>query len=265
MPSPSDDPYGAIAEWYDVEHNTHTDDLECYLSLISGTHEGPARLLEVGSGTGRIQAALALAGHHVTGVEPSAAMRARADLRCASLPQRVARRIRTLAGSATRLPLADDETFNVALFGLNTFAHLLARDERLLALTLARRHLVPGGALILDLDLSGPQRLCAAAGHVLWQGTWPIEPTGSELSHFVAAMPDGSPGTLRVLHFYDVSAPGGGVHRTTAAMSLALLGHGEMELALEAAGFESVAVYGSHDLTGFEEGSARALYVARAP
>jgi predicted RNA binding protein YcfA (HicA-like mRNA interferase family) len=48
-------------------------------------------------------------------------------------------------------------------------------------------------------------------------------------------------------------------------MSLALLGHGEMELALEAAGFESVAVYGSHDLTGFEEGSARALYVARAP
>jgi SAM-dependent methyltransferase len=264
MPSPSDDPYGAIAEWYDVEHNTHTDDLECYLSLISGMHERPARLLEIGSGTGRIQAALALAGHHVTGVEPSAAMRARADLRCASLPQRVARRIRTLAGSATRLPLADDETFNVALFGLNTFAHLLARDERLLALTLAREHLVPGGALILDLDLSGPRRLCAAAGHVLWQGTWPIEPAGSELSHFVAAMPDGSPGTLRVMHFYDVSAPGG-VHRTTAAMSLALLGHGEMELALEAAGFESVAVYGSHDLTGFEEGSARALYVARAP
>src|SRR5258706_7524735 len=265
MPSPSDDPYGAIAEWYDVEHNTHTDDLECYLSLIAGMHEGPARLLEIGSGTGRIQAALALAGHYVTGVEPSTAMRARAHLRCASLPQRVARRIRTLDGSATHLPLADDETFDVALFGLNTFAHLLARDERQLALKLARKHLMPGGALILDLDLSGPRRLRAAAGHVLWQGTWPIEPTGSELSHFVAAMPDGSPGTLRVVHFYDVSVPGGGVHRTTAAMSLALLGHGEMELALEAAGFESVAVYGSHDLTGFEERSARALYVARAP
>ncbi|HZC76522.1 MAG TPA: class I SAM-dependent methyltransferase, partial [Ktedonobacterales bacterium] len=146
MHGPSDDPYGAIAEWYDIEHNAHTDDLECYLSLISGMHEGPARLLEIGSGTGRIQAALALAGHHVTGVEPSTAMRARADLRCASLPQRVARRIRTLAGSATRLPLADDETFDVVLFGLNTFAHLLARDERQVALTLARKHLAPGGA-----------------------------------------------------------------------------------------------------------------------
>src|SRR5258705_1003849 len=196
MPSPSDDPYGAIAEWYDVEHNTHTDDLECYLSLISGTHEGPARLLEVGSGTGRIQAALALAGHHVTGVEPSAAMRARADLRCASLPQRVARRIRTLDGSATRLPLADDETFDVALFGLNTFAHLLARDERQLALTLARKHLMPGGALILDLDLSGPRRLRAAAGHVLWQGTWAIEPAGREFSPFPAVLSDRYPLTM---------------------------------------------------------------------
>src|SRR5260370_31265499 len=199
MPSPSDDPYGGIGECDDVEHNTHTDDLEYYLSLISGMHEGPARLLEIGSGTGRIQAALALAGHHVTRVEPSAAMRARADLRCASLPQRVARRIRTLAGSATRLPLADDQTFTIALFRLNTFAHLLARDERLPALTLARKHLVPGGALILDLDLSGPRRLRAAAGHVLWQGRGPIQPTGSELGHFVAALRDGPPRTLPAL------------------------------------------------------------------
>jgi hypothetical protein len=67
------------------------------------------------------------------------------------------------------------------------------------------------------------------------------------------------------MHFYDVSAPRGSVHRTAASMSLALVGNGEMDLALEVAGFESVAVYGSYDLTRFEEGSPRALYVARAP
>lgn len=256
------DPYARIAAWYDLEHDTLTSDVACYAALIvplAGIH---ARVLEVGSGTGRTLAALAMAGFHVAGIEPSETMRDRCARRLDQLPERVARRVTIVAGSAVNPSLAADERFDVVLYGLNTFAHLTTARERQQALHVARQHLTPDGRLLLDLDIEGVLRLRRALGHLWWQGTWPL-PDGGEVSHFLAAQEDEQPRTLRLQHFYDLTDSAGTLRRVTASMRLAMLQHGQVERALIRAGFAVDTVYGTYDLTPYGTGAPRALFVAR--
>jgi SAM-dependent methyltransferase len=257
------DAYADIAAWYDVEHDHVTEDLECYQELLGMHVAARASVLEIGSGTGRIAAALAAAGYSVTGVEPSEAMRAASMKRLASLPERVARRVRVVSGTATRLELDSAEPFDAALFGLNTFAHLTTLAERQQALAALAARLRHGGIVLLDLDLAGPRRMAETAGQVWWQGTWPVGESDASLTHFVVGEPSGAPGIVRLTHFYDIHEQGGPVRRTTTTMTLAILTRGEIELGLLHAGFALAEVYGSHDLAPFEESSSRLIVVAR--
>lgn len=272
----ADDPYGAIARWYDLEHDAITEDIECYTSLIEAPASGRAEVLEIGSGTGRIAVALAVAGHQVTGIEPSKAMRERCAQRVAKLPERVARRVRVVDGTATAPTLGDAERFDVALVGLNSFAHLTTAGERQQALAVIHGHVRPNGLLLIDLDLPGPRRLLETAGQMWWQGTWdyvdetprganatPATSTREQVSHFMAGSPGPDMETVRATHFYDVHAPGGSVRRTIAPMTLALLSRGEVALALHHAGFSVETLYGTYDLSPYDELSPRALFVAR--
>lgn len=272
----TEDPYAAIARWYDLEHDAITEDIECYTSLIEAPASGRAEVLEIGSGTGRIAAALAVAGHQVTGIEPSAAMRERCTRRLAKLPERVARRVRSVDGTAARPGLGDAERFDVALVGLNSFAHLTTAEERQQGLTTIHARLRPNGLLLIDLDVTGPRRLLETTGQMWWQGTWDYtdetptsdhaaQPTATreQVSHFIAGSPGPDVGTVRATHFYDLHAPGGSVRRTIAPMTLALLSRGEVALALHHAGFRVEALYGTYELAPYDDLSPRALFVAR--
>ena len=154
---PEVDPYTALADWYDIEHDAITEDIEFFAQQIAGLGVARPRVLEVGSGTGRIAAGLALAGYEVVGIEPSAAMRARCLARLAALPERVARRMTVLDGDARLLILPPDARFDAALYGLDTFAHLLTAGERDIALRAAHERLRPDGKLLIDLDPLGPR------------------------------------------------------------------------------------------------------------
>ena len=257
------DPYERIAAWYDLEHDAYQDDAECYVSLVEADAGPQARVLEVGSGTGRLAVAFALAGHAVAAVEPSSAMSARAAARLRQLPEKVARRVRLATGSASDLGLAPAERFDAALMGQNLLAHLLTAEERQRALDAVANHLRPGGQLLLDLDLAGPQRLLQSASRLWWQGTWPLRDGRGEVTHLVKAAPSHDAHILQLVHFYDVSATDGTVTRTSARMSLALLSAGEVELALRHAGFAIKATYGDYGCAPYEAGSERAIFDAR--
>ena len=262
------DAYAQIAEWYDVEHDPITEDIECCNELIEEYADlagSRGRVLEIGSGTGRVAAGLALAGHTVTGIEPSEAMRARAAKRLAALPERVASRIHLRPGSATALGAAADEHFDTVIFSLNTFAHLTSSEERGQALSACLERLRPAGQIILDLDLAGPRRLAESVGHLWWQGTWPVAESALLVSHLVVATPPMEPGIVTIRHFYDAHEQGGALRRTTTVMSLALLSRGEVELALRLAGFEGVVVYGSYELAPYDDATAHAIITARRP
>jgi SAM-dependent methyltransferase len=166
MTGEADDPYRHIAQWYDLEHDALTDDVECYTALIREHAPPRARVLELGAGTGRVAAALALAGWQVTGVEPSAAMLARGSLRVQTLPERVSRRIRLLRGTAGEPGLDPAERFDVALFGLNVLAHLLTLEARHAALTAARAHLAgPSASCSIRARYGGRARGRCQATH----------------------------------------------------------------------------------------------------
>jgi SAM-dependent methyltransferase len=220
-------------------------------------------VLEVGSGTGRLAVAFALAGHVVTAVEPSSAMSDRAAERLRQLPEKVARRIHLVSGSADDLGLAETERFDVALLGQNLLAHLLTPEERRRALASVASVLLPGGQLILDLDLAGPQWLARSAPRLWRQGTWRLRNRQGEVTHFVTAEPSRDAQIVHLVHYYDVSGPDGAVARTTARMSLAILSAGEVQLALQRAGFTITAVYGDYARAPYEAGAERAIFDTR--
>jgi SAM-dependent methyltransferase len=263
--SPDADPYASIAGWYDLEHDALTDDIALLHELIAERVPARARVLEVGAGTGRIAAGLAMTGMEVTAVEPSTAMRERAAKRLSALPDRVGRRVRLVAGSASDLGIATDERFDAVVLGLGTFAHLTSLRERLEALERARRHLRDNGQLVLDLDLAGLRRLAETAGQLWHQGTWPLPdsgPTSRFVSHFVAAGPLSEGALVPLAHFYDVYDQGGDVTRTLSQMTLAVLSRGEVELSLMHAGYTVEAVFGGYAQEPYEEGASRAIFVA---
>ena len=258
------DDYASIATWYDLEHDRVTEDIECLQEIIADANLRNPTILEIGSGTGRVLARLAAAGHSVTGVEPSEAMRQRCATRLASLPERVARRVRVFAGDAEHLPFGDEERFDLGIFSLNTFAHLLTRQARSHALTELAERLNPGGLLVIDLDILGTRRLAESPGHFWWQGTWSLpENSTALLSHFVVAAPLSTPGMVEVTHMYDLHEQGGEVRRSLSTMSLALVSKGEIEVVLEHAGFTVIEVYGGYDLAPWDDASARAIFTAR--
>jgi len=57
---PEVDPYTALADWYDIEHDAITEDIEFFAQQIAALGTARPRILEIGSGTGRIAAGLAL-------------------------------------------------------------------------------------------------------------------------------------------------------------------------------------------------------------
>jgi SAM-dependent methyltransferase len=263
--SPDADPYAAIAAWYDLEHNALTDDIALLHEVIAERAPSRARVLEIGAGTGRIAAGLAMTGMEVTAVEPSAAMRARAAKRLAALPERVGRRVRLVEGSAANLGITAEERFDAVVFGLGTFAHLTSLPERLDALARAKSHLRANGRLVLDLDLAGLRRLAETPGQLWHQGTWALPASGTAqryVSHFVSAGPVREGALVPLTHFYDVYDQGGEVARTVSQMTLALLSRGEVELALLHADYAVDAVYGGYAQEPYEEGASRAILVA---
>lgn len=255
------DPYAEIAAWYDLEHDSFTADIEALSELLAGGRERLA-ILEIGAGSGRLMAALAGAGHSVTGVEPSAAMRARGGRRQATLPERVARRMRFVEGTAAAPGLAEPELFDVALLGLGTYGHLTTAAEREVALRQLYSHLKPDGLLILDVDIAGPRRLLETAGQIWRQGSWRAD-GGRIVTHWIVGAPGEQPGTVEVTHLYDAHTQGGPIHRTLTTMPLALLSRGEVELAIRHAGFRDTTIYGNYDLAPADDQSPRALATAR--
>jgi SAM-dependent methyltransferase len=257
----TDDPYAALAEWYDLEHDAITEDIEFFAHEIAALGIARPRILEIGSGTGRIAAGLALAGYEVMGVEPSAAMRTRNQARLAALPERVARRISVIEGDARLLTLPSEARFDAALYGLDTFAHLLTSGARNAALLSDHGRLRPGGKLFIDLDPLGPRRLAERIGRDWLQGEWRDQRSGRTLKHTLRATLVHE-GVVTIQNTLAVTEPDGTIAETSTELHLALLSREEVGFAISAAGFTLEATYGGYDGLETAPDAPRLLFVA---
>jgi SAM-dependent methyltransferase len=106
-------------------------------------------VLELAVGTGRIAWPLADAGLRVVGIDLSAAMLERAARQGAGRPAAVRERVTLHQADMASFALA--ETFPLATIPYSAFQHLLIPERQRAALACTRRHLVPGGHLVVDV------------------------------------------------------------------------------------------------------------------
>jgi len=251
-----DDPYAALARFYDRAVGADGPDLAFYLALARRTG-GP--VLEIGAGTGRVAVPLARAGYEVIAVEPSAAMRAEGEARAVAAGVAltwVAERAELLAPSQRRYALV--------LCALDTFLHFGDGPAQRAVLDRVRDLLLPDGLLVLDLP--------ALAAWWDWQpGVRPLEllscerdpATGQTVAHYTTFTVDPASQTRHVTQVFEETAPDGTSRKWFAHYPLRFVGRYELEFLLAQSGFALDALYGDYDLGALDAESERMIVLAR--
>jgi SAM-dependent methyltransferase len=135
--------YDMLAEIYDSAIPDPAGFADYYRAACGAGHD----VLYVGCGTGRLLAALAVAGNRCVGVDPSAGMLARATARMREAG--LADRVRLMQADAAQLRL--DQQFDRVVFGGGAFEYLLSTRAQVAALRNLTSLLASGGSLHLDL------------------------------------------------------------------------------------------------------------------
>jgi ubiquinone/menaquinone biosynthesis C-methylase UbiE len=253
-----EDPFSIYARFYDVDYAGMDEDLPV-IQQFAARCGSP--ILEVACGTGRVLLPLARKGYRVTGVDVSSAMldRARAKVAAEGLGDHA-----DLVKQDMR-DLDLDSRFNLALVVSNSFLHMLTMDDQLAALDCIRRHLEPGGLLLLDLFNPDLSKLLDFQGRVTLEKVVAEPETGHTLMKFHTQTADLGQQIIDVSFILDEVDGKGHVQRTLFPFSLRYLFRGELELLLRCAGFEVEAIYGSYDLDEYAADSERMIAVARRP
>ncbi len=244
------------ARFYDAEYGDDLDDLALYMGF-AGRTGGP--ILELACGTGRLLLPLAEAGYDVTGVDISAEMlrRAREKAEKAKLLGRV-----TLIHGDVRT-FESPRKHAMAFVAVSSFMVFTDNEAILDALGNIRRHLRPGGLLIIDLFNPDPRLLLDGDGRMILQKEW-REEDGTLVQKFVIRRTDFATQIQRIEFVYDLVHPNGRLERFVHPVTLRYLWRNEGELLLEEAGFAVEAVYGSYELDPYEDGSPSLIFVARS-
>jgi len=248
--------YDPIADFYDLEYQDFRDDLPVYLEWAARTG-GP--VLDVGCGTGRVAFALAQAGFQVTGIDESAEMLARARRRILS-DRLVASRVRLLDVPAQSF--RDEHQYRLAILAINTFGHFLRRRDQSEVLHNLRRHLAPGGILIVDMTPPDLMALSQGAPSLFlhWEKYDPSKKRTVQkwLTYQVDQV-------AQIQHYtinYDSIEADGLVRRTSVTMPVRYTFRYEAELLLEEAGFSIKNLYGSYQLDSYDTTDERMIFVA---
>jgi SAM-dependent methyltransferase len=114
-------------------------------------------ILELGCGTGRITMALAEAGKRVTGLDLSERMLERAVKKRAALRVEARERVHLVQGDMVKFDLG--EKFRLIIIPFRPFQHLLEVQQQMDCLDSVRKHLAPGGRLILDVFQTDAERM----------------------------------------------------------------------------------------------------------
>src|SRR5438477_6914997 len=117
-------------------------------------------ILELGCGTGRITVPIAQDGHHIVGLDRSAAMLERAERRA----RRADVEVRWVEGDMRAFSF--NEAFALVFVALNSFL-MLDPDDRWACLARVREHMAPRGRVAIDVFQPDPQIVVGLDGGVV--------------------------------------------------------------------------------------------------
>lgn len=248
------DPYANDAAFYDAIHGDFREDVELWLSF-AGRTDRP--VLEVGCGSGRIAVELALAGHRVTGVDPSSAMLA------------IAKRKASAAGMSVEFVegLVLEQSFPRDYFGLvlvplDVFLYCTDGEEQRETLEVLRDALTFNGQLVMDLP--GPAQGLDPDSSAVQVLAYTGETEDGERFDCWHLHDDDLATQTRMLRItYETVGADGIVRRQVSEHNLRYVYRFEVEYLLHLAGLVLVDVYGDYDLGPLTNDSERMIVVAR--
>jgi SAM-dependent methyltransferase len=249
-------PYDQLAWLYDLVHANVRDDIPLYLALAAETG-GP--VLELGCGSGRTLVPLAEAGYEVVGLDNSEAMLERARTRLEASP----------AAGHARLVHADMSDFDLGVtFPLitvpfHTWMHLTTRQAQLAALACIRRHLRPGGRLVIHLPAPATIVEAEHDGALVLENNLNDPETGETVLQFSSTQLDEELQLYYVTWVYDRIAADGTVRRLVVPMTLHYLFPHQADLLLRRSGLDVVAMWGNYDRSPYTGESDHLIIVAR--
>jgi len=252
--------YDLIAHYYDLTHDSLTEDVAYVLALA---REAGGPVLELGCGSGRLLLPLTRAGFSVTGVDNSAAMLERARTRFAPEETAVRQRLTLLHGDMAALSLPGGPTFGLAIIPYNTLLHLDS-DQTAAALRGIGRVLRENGRLFIDLI--NPLAIANTPNDqaVTLEAVFTDPANGHTVLQLAANRLDEAEQTLHITWIYDASPPAGGpIQRTIAQAAYHYLYPHQLELLLHEAGFRLHNLSGGYGGQPFDEESERFLLVAQ--
>ncbi len=253
----------ASGEEYDAMHGGLTADIPFY---VEEAQRAGSPVLELACGTGRVLIPIAQAGVRIWGLDMTPAMLSRAEDKISALPPEVQERIALRPGDMRDFDL--EERFGLVIIPARSFLHLLTVEDQIKALENIRRHLHPGGRLILNFFQPS---IPTIAAHMV--------PTGSALKYF-REWTDPQVGQrvvcwdtraynaatqiideTRILDVVD--SDGQVIDRQYRSLKLRWIYRYEFEHLLARTGFEVEALYGDFVRAPFDEGSAEMVWIAR--
>jgi SAM-dependent methyltransferase len=148
-------PQARAVIWHDLECGSYAADLPLWRELARNASESaraggaPARVLDIGAGSGRVALDLARHGHRVTALDLDAELLAALRDRAASMDVEIVR-------ADARTFALERRDFALCVMPMQTIQLLGGAAQRLELLRRARAHLAPGGvlacAIVTEID-----------------------------------------------------------------------------------------------------------------
>jgi len=260
-PTPDDPAAEFYALTYDASVPDWPGEIDFYQELAAPVQRGGGQVLEIACGTGRIAIRLAQRGVRVVGLDLSPQMLALARQKSAGLDT-----VRWVHADMRSFDLG--EHFDLAIIPGHSFQNLNTAQDQAACLDSIRRHLQPGGVLVVHLDHQDLTWL----GDLLRQQGERFEPA-EQFRHPVSGRQvrawrawSYEPATQSAIcqtRWEEADAEGQVVGRWQSGPTrLHCVFRFEMEHLLARVGFVVEAVYGGFDRHPLEDKSSEMIWVA---